>query len=149
MGLIIYGQKFNHNYKNFTDTIFVKDDKILAPEIHFTLSGGSRALTNHYDSIKVIADFLTKHPEINIEIGVHTDSRGSINPNLKTSEYRAKSVRNELLNRFGINPKRIETKGYGESDPLIKVNEIEQVDSELKKEELHRQNRRIELMIVE
>src|SRR5690554_7360386 len=79
---------------------------------------------------------------MNIQIGTHTDSRGSSISNLKLSEHRAKSIKSELVNKFGISPKRITIKGYGESKLLIKDADIERAHSNQQKEKLHQLNRR-------
>jgi outer membrane protein OmpA-like peptidoglycan-associated protein len=52
-----------------------------------------------------------------IEIGGHTDSKGTKEYNQRLSENRAKSVVNYLINN-GINEKRLKYKGYGESTPI-------------------------------
>src|SRR5690554_6526156 len=97
-----YGQAPIKFYKSFTDTVFEPGDKIRAPEIHFSLSGGMFVLPKFHDSIQVISDFLREFPEMNIQIGTHTDSRGCSISNLKLSEHRAKSIKSELVNKFGI-----------------------------------------------
>lgn len=143
-----YGQAPIKFYKSFTDTVFEPGDKIRAPEIHFSLSGGMFVLPKFHDSIQVISDFLREFPEMNIQIGTHTDSRGSSISNLKLSEHRAKSIKSELVNKFGISPKRITIKGYGESKLLIKDADIERAHSNQQKEKLHQLNRRTEIMIL-
>lgn len=147
ISLTTFGQSNQKVYKSFSDTTFEKGDKILGPQISFTLSG-SRILSEYNDSIKVIADFLKKHSNIQIEIGGHTDSRGAASGNLKISEYRAEAVKQELIQTFGIKPERIESKGYGESNPIILDEQIQEADSEEEKEMLYSKNRRIELVIL-
>jgi outer membrane protein OmpA-like peptidoglycan-associated protein len=145
---LAYGQAIDSTYKTFSDTVFEVGNKILAPKIHFTLSGGSRVIPEHYDSVEVIAKFLTRHPNIELEIGGHTDSRGKASFNLKLSEYRAGSVKNELVYRFGIKPERIIVKGYGESQPLLEDDLIQKAKTTNEKEKLYAENRRIELKII-
>ena len=55
--------------------------------------------------------------DVRIEIGAHTDSKGSDNYNLKLSQRRATSVY-EFLVANGINPARLEAHGYGERMPI-------------------------------
>jgi OOP family OmpA-OmpF porin len=57
-------------------------------------------------------------PEVRVEIGGHTDSRGSDAYNQKLSESRAASVRDYLVSK-GIDASRMTTKGYGESKPIV------------------------------
>jgi len=60
---------------------------------------------------------LQTYPEIEVEIGGHTDSDGSAKSNLKLSQARADAVKAWLVEK-GIDPKRITTKGYGEEKPV-------------------------------
>lgn len=70
---------------------------------------------------KIILDslfaFFKINNAINIEIGSHTDSRGSDEYNLKLSQARAQSVVDYLIEK-GINKSRLEAKGYGETRPV-------------------------------
>lgn len=142
------GQTKSREYKTFNDTLLKVGDKLLTPEIFFTLSGGSRVIPEHEDSVKVIADFLAMNKDIHIEIGVHTDNRGKAEANLKLSEFRGKSVKYLLIGKFNVLSDRIIAKGYGESNPLIAVDEIQKEKLKEKKEELYSRNRRIEIKII-
>lgn len=51
-----------------------------------------------------------------IEIGGHTDSVGNKDSNLKLSQSRADSVRNELV-KLGVSDKTLTAKGYGDTVP--------------------------------
>jgi OmpA-OmpF porin, OOP family len=67
-----------------------------------------------------IADALY-HPtllEYRFLIVGHTDARGDRKRNLELSQFRANSVREALLNPFGINPRRLEAVGLGEEQLL-------------------------------
>lgn len=61
---------------------------------------------------KVIA-FLAENPPLEVELGSHTDSRGSFDYNNKLSERRAESAVNYIVSG-GIAKSRITAKGYGE-----------------------------------
>jgi hypothetical protein len=62
-----------------------------------------------------LAAYLTAHPEIELlEIGVHTDDRGS--PKAR-SMSRANAVVNGLTER-GIARERLDARGYGDADPV-------------------------------
>lgn len=52
-----------------------------------------------------------------IEIAGHTDSDGDAQENLILSQHRAESVMNYLL-KMGLDPKRVQAKGYGEFKPV-------------------------------
>ncbi|SDL58261.1 WD40-like Beta Propeller Repeat [Salinimicrobium catena] len=80
------------------------------------------------------------YPELVIEIGSHTDKRGSVEYNRKLAERRAQSTYDYLV-EHGIAPERIVTyKGYGEMKP--------DVDCMTCNEEQHQLNRRSVFKVV-
>ena len=64
-----------------------------------------------------IVSIMKKYPDMIIEIGAHTDCRGSNNYNIKLSHKRAKSVREYLVSQ-GILNENVKSVGYGETQPL-------------------------------
>ncbi|MCR4659703.1 MAG: OmpA family protein [Bacteroidales bacterium] len=64
-----------------------------------------------------LAELLLDHTEINIEIGGHTDSTGTVEGNRVLSEQRAKAVRDYLVER-GVATSRLSYRGHGSSCPL-------------------------------
>jgi len=72
----------------------------------------------YHNVIEKVAEFLKKHPEATVVIEGHTDNRGSYAYNIKLSDRRADSVRNYLIEKFGVAPERISTKGYGYTKPI-------------------------------
>lgn len=68
--------------------------------------------------LNVLVDLLKKYPEMEIELGAHTDSRANDTYNLMLSNRRAASTL-EYLVKNGISRKRLRSKGYGERVPLI------------------------------
>lgn len=70
------------------------------------------------DDIGRVADFMKKHPEATAVIEGHTDDVGTEEYNLRLSERRAESVMQYLINRFGIEPSRLSSKGYGKTRPI-------------------------------
>ncbi|MBP7148551.1 MAG: OmpA family protein [Acidobacteria bacterium] len=81
-----------------------------------------------------VAASLRDWPEVRVEVGGHTDSRGSNSHNQKLSEARAQAVRDYLVDK-GIDASRITAKGYGEGSPIDNNNT----------EEGRQKNRRVEL----
>ncbi|MEZ4858698.1 MAG: OmpA family protein [Flavobacteriaceae bacterium] len=71
-----------------------------------------------YGILREIAEAMKTEPTKNILIVGHTDSDGSENYNLGLSKNRAASVKNALVNEFGIAAERLTTDGKGESDPV-------------------------------
>lgn len=82
--------------------------------------------------LDTLTDFLQLNDNLVIEIRAHTDVRGSKDYNQDLSKRRAKSVVDYLIKK-GIDPKRLKSKGFGESKPAIKNAETE---------EEHQRNRR-------
>lgn len=64
-----------------------------------------------------LADYLTANKGLKIEIGGHTDNRGSESYNELLSSSRAKAVYDYLISK-GIDSKRMAYKGYGMSKPI-------------------------------
>jgi outer membrane protein OmpA-like peptidoglycan-associated protein len=75
---------------------------------------------------------------LKIELGSHTDSKGSDEYNMRLSENRSKSVVDYLISK-GISSSRLVAKGYGETKP-IDTNDTE---------EGRQNNRRTEFKILE
>jgi outer membrane protein OmpA-like peptidoglycan-associated protein len=87
---------------------------------------------------KHILSRLKQNPDAIVEVGSHTDSRGSSATNQNLSERRSKSVV-EYLNQKGIKTSRMIAVGYGESHLLNNCKDG--VDCSEKK---HAKNRRTE-----
>ncbi len=89
---------------------------------------------------KVVLDslvlFFTQNKAIDIEIGSHTDSRGSDEYNLKLSQARAQSVVDYLIEK-GIGKERLNARGFGETRPVNGC-----VNNVKCSEEEHQKNRR-------
>jgi len=66
-----------------------------------------------------IGNILIQWPDLRIEIGGHTDARGSDAMNQQLSEKRANSVREYLLSNFPqLNAGQYTAVGYGEQKPI-------------------------------
>lgn len=85
---------------------------------------------------------LNTNKKLKIEVGAHTDSKGSDSSNMKLSQQRAKTVQ-DYIEKSGIDAKRIISKGYGETKLLNNCSD-DITCSELE----HAQNRRIEFKIL-
>jgi outer membrane protein OmpA-like peptidoglycan-associated protein len=76
-------------------------------------------LPTSYATLDVVGQLLKNWPELRIEIGGHTDSRGSGAANQKLSEARANSVKTYLVTKFpDLKSEQFTAKGYGESQPI-------------------------------
>lgn len=96
------------------------------------------------EELDKVALFLKDNPNLTIELGSHTDSRGNESGNLKLSKARAKSAVDYLVHKKGIHISKIEAKGYGETKLFNECS-----DGTDCTEEEHAQNRRTELTILD
>lgn len=99
------------------------------------------------DSLEFLYKILVDNPKLVIELRANTDSRGGDDYNLKLSQKRADSAVAYLVRR-GIDPERMEPKGYGETNLLISDDEIAKLASEEEREAAHQANRRTEFSIL-
>ncbi len=72
----------------------------------------------YYADVKKIADLMQEFPDKNITIEGHTDNFGTNEYNKKLSGERAASVRQYLIDKFGIHGSRLTSVGYGEEKPI-------------------------------
>jgi len=97
----------------------------------------STILQQSYFELMRLISLLNTYPTMKIEIGGHTDSKGSETYNQRLSENRAKAVTDYLISK-GVPEKRLQFKGYGKAQP-IDTNETE---------EGRARNRRVEFKII-
>jgi OOP family OmpA-OmpF porin len=64
-----------------------------------------------------VAESLNNNPGVNVEVGGHTDSRGTRVVNVRLSQARATTVREYLISK-GVDGSRITAKGYGPDQPV-------------------------------
>jgi peptidoglycan-associated lipoprotein len=136
-----------------TAKITFRTDVYLEPDLFANLENGMeeielRGITYEFDKseltdqAKLILDklvnYLREHPEIAVELGSHTDSRGSFRYNMRLSKKRAESSRDYLI-ESGIDPGRIVSRGFGESNLKI---------PDASSEEEHKINRRTTVRII-
>jgi outer membrane protein OmpA-like peptidoglycan-associated protein/tetratricopeptide (TPR) repeat protein len=128
-------------YKDIEVEKIFPQKMIVIPNIYYdydkaTLRPESEAVL---DSILV---FFKDNKDLTIEIGSHTDSRGSDAYNLKLSQARAQSVVDYLIGK-GIAPERLVAVGYGETKLVNRCSNG--VDCT---EEEHQKNRRTTFRII-
>lgn len=96
-----------------------------------------------YANLDKVVIYLKEHPEVNLEIGSHTDSREEDAYNLWLSNRRAKRTQDYITSK-GISSNRLSAKGYGETRLVNSCsNGIECSENE------HQKNRRSEFIIKE
>ena len=75
----------------------------------------------YHNDIKAMADFMKAHPGATAVIEGYTDNVDKFNEpekNIKLSQARAESVRQYLIDNFGIDASRITAVGYGPAKPI-------------------------------
>ena len=122
----------------------VGDDlgKLIGVEPVYFAVGSSAIESGASNELDKIATFMNDNPAIEIEIGSHTDSRGSDNYNFKLSDKRGKSAA-EYIKGLITKPERISGKGYGETMILNRCKNGVKCS-----EEEHAENRRTEFRII-
>ena len=84
---------------------------------------------------------MLENPNIEIELGSHTDARGNSPGNLRLSDKRAKASADYIISQ-GIDKSRILGKGYGEFQIIYRC-----VDGVKCSEKEHQLNRRTEFKV--
>lgn len=110
--------------KQFLDTTTIfKTEAVELPNVQF-YTNSSKLLPYSINSIQQLGDYLIAHPQIHAVIEGHTDNTGDPAENLRLSQERAETVRQVLIS-FGIDPERIEAKGYGKNHPRADNSTVE------------------------
>ena len=117
--------------------------------------------------LRQVVQIMNQYPEMVIELGSHTDTRGANDFNLNLSKRRAANARKWLIVEGGISGPRIKTQGYGETVPqtanarlaervsflnegdVITDGFIAQLPTEELREQAHQLNRRTEFKVLE
>ncbi|GAB4221500.1 MAG: hypothetical protein Kow00102_18250 [Spirochaetota bacterium] len=118
------------NSLHFDEVLLITD------KITFEL-GSAEIQPGSYPELDKIAEIL-KQKKVRVRIEGHTDDIGEAAFNQLLSEKRAESIKNYLVLK-GLDSKRFETVGYGESKPI----------ADNKTEKGRAQNRRVEFLIIE
>jgi outer membrane protein OmpA-like peptidoglycan-associated protein len=94
--------------------------------------------TESYAELNRLLSFMERNPDLKIEISAHTDDVGSNEYNFRLSDKRAESVVKFLVNN-NVDKNRVQSKGYGELQPLLPNSS----------DENRAKNRRVEIKIIE
>ncbi|PHR22542.1 MAG: hypothetical protein COA38_17885 [Fluviicola sp.] len=113
--------------------------------IYFDLNS-SLLSTEAKQKLDVIVKVMNANPELEIELGSHTDCRQTRKYNLWLSQKRADNSANYIMKRIS-KPERITFRGYGESR-LLNDCECEPIDDSNCPEVSHRENRRTEFRVL-
>ncbi|MCB0664634.1 MAG: OmpA family protein [Saprospiraceae bacterium] len=104
----------------FLNPVEEKPDTTTAPTVlhNVFFESGSAALLEKSDfELNKLYNLLLTNPDLKIEIRGHTDNVGSDTDNQILSEQRARAINDYLLAK-GIEQRRMEYRGYGETFPV-------------------------------
>ena len=80
-------------------------------------SGSAILQPQSHEQLQSIASMLKANPDAHVKIRGYSDDVGSADSNMKLSDARAVSVRNQLVG-MGVDVDRLSTEGYGEANPV-------------------------------
>lgn len=150
------GDAASHSTKDKTTTMHIEQDFFLAkiPEGEVEIEGieydfNSATLRPvSMASLDKIVELLKINDNLSIEIEANTDSRGNDAYNMKLSQARAQSCVDYVVLK-GIDAVRLRSKGFGETNPLIKEIDINKMKKKSPEwEAAHQKNRRTALRVV-
>lgn len=135
------GKKFSENFEvNFQLEQIIIEKPIVLENIYYDLDKWFIRPDAAIELDKLVK-LLKDNPNLDIEMGSHTDSRAGNHYNLVLSEKRAQATVDYLVLK-GIDAKRLKAKGYGET---MLVNRCK--NGVICSEEEHQQNRRTEFKV--
>lgn len=100
---------------NMLDKILT-DGKFVSRAIKFDV-GKATIRGESMGFLTELAKWMQANPQVNLEIGGHTDSDGDNALNQRLSEQRAEAVKRALTG-LGVGAARLQAKGFGESVPM-------------------------------
>jgi outer membrane protein OmpA-like peptidoglycan-associated protein len=153
-GYLFHSENFDvtqdSDYKEVEKIIDLKrvdvGESIVLRNIFFDLNKYSLRSESEIE-LNRLTKLLIENPKLKIEIGGHTDSRGSAEYNKELSKNRAKTVVEYLIDK-GIDKSRLEFAGYGEEQPINTDEEISKMKLKSEIEAAHQDNRRTEFKIL-
>jgi outer membrane protein OmpA-like peptidoglycan-associated protein len=98
-----------------TGATLVEDKKEELSPVFFIM-GSSAVRDNQLISVAKAAEYLINHPNAKLEVASYADKKtGAPSYNLQLSKKRSDAVANMLVNKFGIDKKRLVLKYYGDT----------------------------------
>ena len=76
-------------------------------------------LPESVEALRKLALLVQQNPKATFSIEGHSDSFGSPEYNVRLSEKRAEAVKAWLVHTMGIQPARIQTRGFGNERPIV------------------------------
>lgn len=120
-----------------------EDERIVLKNIYYEFDKDVLTPESKATIDTTLMQILLDNPLIIIELGSHTDSKGSMAYNQDLSRRRAQSVVDYLISK-GIPKERLEAKGYGETTPIAPNKNADGTDNP----EGRAKNRRTEFRVI-
>ncbi|WP_123898398.1 OmpA family protein [Aureibaculum marinum] len=140
----------NKNGYDNNEVIFIEEKEFMnrknyeilnVPSITFTINTAEITEASE-KALEKVMRLMNKYPNMIVEFGAHTDSRGPDAYNLSLTKRRAAATVNNLIEK-GLDPRRITGKGYGETQLLNKcANGVKCTELE------HLENKRTEFVVI-
>jgi OOP family OmpA-OmpF porin len=135
-----------------SDTLYLGDVKLITMEVNRAVKlenilydyGKATLRPESKVVLDKLSSQLLRYPYLVVEIGSHTDSKGSLSYNERLSRQRSQSVVDYMISK-GIKKDMIVAKGYGEIQPLVPNTNTDGSDNP----ENRQLNRRTEFKILE
>lgn len=138
---LFYSENFSTKQENQEKQVFLTPIKtgesLVLNNIFFETNSHTLLPTSHAE-LNTVIELLQNNPSIKLLVEGHTDNIGNAEHNIKLSQQRAEAIVNYLTEK-GIEPSRLQAKGYGFSKPIADNNT----------EEGRAMNRRTEIKIIE
>lgn len=139
--LTSFGQVFS-----LSDSLVSKGQYIALYDIYFEFNKENLKEIEQLQ-LDSLVDFLKKNKKVKIEVGVHTDFRGSDDYNLNISQKRAEFLKSYLQIK-GISSNRMVAIGFGETKPVIEYEDWKKIKDTHRCGYYGRSNRRITIVIL-
>ncbi|NVK66885.1 MAG: hypothetical protein HWE22_19990 [Flavobacteriales bacterium] len=146
--LLFSGITSAQSYKTFESDYFVIGDSILT-EIDILAGPYYRGWNITGPDKDRLVRFLDKNPRLSVGINVYSDSRGSEERNLETTQIMSESYIEWLTKDEGFDPSRFSGKGWGEHKPIVSDEELAKytIKDVAKRDSIHELNKRVILVI--
>jgi len=106
-----------HGCKAYTLVVVKKGIIEIKEQVHFE-TGKAIIKEDSFELLRQVALVLKDNPQFKVEVQGHTDNVGGKAYNKNLSDKRAKSVREHLIKKEGIDADRLQAKGYGMERPI-------------------------------
>ena len=90
----------------------------------------------YHDELERVSRYLKEYPDNFAVLEGHTDGRGTVKYNERLSQKRADSVRQYMIDNFGVDGTKLSAKGYGKSRPIAS-NDTDEGRQRNRRTELH------------